>query len=312
MRQLPAMDSRSWKQTRGISWAEASQACSKVYSGGTSISLPSTISLVMPPRSSLRASGAPRRLPQPRRRQAFPAGGVLARPVLPQMVKPLNSLLHCGPVSGRYPPHHKVALVHPLKPFVAPAIEALMQGLPNEPLERLHAVPYRQVDRHARVFGKRARFDRASAVVLVAPNKSRAALGQPVHEREIVDEFRHTRIASLVTQAADIELREVKLCHGLCLCYSAATATGSGCGFALYSSMRRSISGRKWRSRPCTGQAAPSPNAQMVWPSIWVVTSISMSISRLCARPSAMRVSTRHIQPMPSRQGVHWPPLSCL
>ena len=50
----------------------------------------------------------------------------------------------------------------------------------------------------------------------------------------------------------------------------------------------------------------------MVWPSIWVVTSISMSISRLWARPSAMRVSTRHIQPMPSRQGVHWPQLSCL
>ena len=26
----------------------------------------------------------------------------------------------------------------------------------------------------------------------------------------------------------------------------------------------------------------------------------------------AMRVSTRHIQPMPSRHGVHWPQLSCL
>ena len=48
----------------------------------------------------------------------------------------------------------------------------------------------------------------------------------------------------------------------------------------------------------------------MVWPSIWVVTCQSMSISRFCARPSAMRLSTRHIQPMPSRQGVHWPQLS--
>ena len=37
-----------------------------------------------------------------------------------------------------------------------------------------------------------------------------------------------------------------------------------------------------------------------------------LPISRLCARPSAMRVSTRHIQPVPSRQGVHWPQLSCL
>src|SRR4051794_21418584 len=47
MRQLPAIDSRSWKQKRGISAPAASHACSRVYSGGTSISLPSTMSLVM-------------------------------------------------------------------------------------------------------------------------------------------------------------------------------------------------------------------------------------------------------------------------
>src|SRR5437660_524913 len=46
MRQLPAIDSRSWKQKRGISAPAASHACSSVYSGGTSISLPSTTSLV--------------------------------------------------------------------------------------------------------------------------------------------------------------------------------------------------------------------------------------------------------------------------
>src|ERR1700674_5461075 len=47
MRQLPAIDSRSWKQKRGISAPAASQAWSSVYSGGTSISRPSTMSLVM-------------------------------------------------------------------------------------------------------------------------------------------------------------------------------------------------------------------------------------------------------------------------
>src|ERR1051325_8996319 len=52
MRQLPAIDRRSWKQKRGISAPAASHAWSSVYSGGTSISLPSTISLVMP-RTSL-------------------------------------------------------------------------------------------------------------------------------------------------------------------------------------------------------------------------------------------------------------------
>src|SRR5882757_9744638 len=47
MRQLPAIESRSWKQKRGISAPATSHACSSVYSGGTSISLPSTMSLVM-------------------------------------------------------------------------------------------------------------------------------------------------------------------------------------------------------------------------------------------------------------------------
>src|SRR3954451_14804228 len=47
MRQLPAIESRSWKQKRGISAPAASHACNSVYSGGTSISLPSTISLVI-------------------------------------------------------------------------------------------------------------------------------------------------------------------------------------------------------------------------------------------------------------------------
>ena len=36
--------------------------------------------------------------------------------------------------------------------------------------------------------------------------------------------------------------------------------------------IRASISGLKCRIRPCTGQAAASPKAQMVWPSICLVT----------------------------------------
>src|SRR5580698_2291655 len=47
IRQLPAIDSRSWKQKRGISAPAASHACNSVYSAGTSISLPSTMSLVI-------------------------------------------------------------------------------------------------------------------------------------------------------------------------------------------------------------------------------------------------------------------------
>src|SRR5213079_409341 len=53
MRQLPAIDRRSWKQKRGISAPAAAQAWSNVYSGWTSIALPSIMSLVMA--DSLRA-----------------------------------------------------------------------------------------------------------------------------------------------------------------------------------------------------------------------------------------------------------------
>src|SRR3954447_12991890 len=47
MRQLPATDRRSWKQKRGISAPAISAAWSRVYSGGTSTSTPSTMSLVI-------------------------------------------------------------------------------------------------------------------------------------------------------------------------------------------------------------------------------------------------------------------------
>ena len=40
-----------------------------------------------------------------------------------------------------------------------------------------------------------------------------------------------------------------------------------------------SKSSRKWRSRPCTGHAAASANAQIVWPSILPATSSRMSRS---------------------------------
>ena len=49
--------------------------------------------------------------------------------------------------------------------------------------------------------------------------------------------------------------------------YSAATGTEGASGFAACASMRSSMTWRKWRISPCTGQAAASPRAQMVWPS---------------------------------------------
>src|SRR5262249_25151910 len=134
--------------------------------------------------------------------------------------QPLDCLLYGRPMSGRYPPHHEIALIHPLEPLVAAAIEAFVHGLPHEALKRFGAVPYRKVDRHARVAGERARLDSASAVVLVTPHESRAALRQTVHKREVIHELRYARISNLVTQASDIELGEVKYgrSHGSILC----------------------------------------------------------------------------------------------
>src|SRR5262249_62268501 len=100
-----------------------------------------------------------------------------------------------------------------LGPLGRAAVESLVDRLPDEPRERRDAVPYRQVDRHARIAGERAGVDGACAVVLIAPDKSWAAPGQAVHEREVVDEVRHTRIADFIAQAANVELREMKRCH---------------------------------------------------------------------------------------------------
>src|SRR5262249_59056170 len=117
--------------------------------------------VIVPPHPS----SAARRLPQLRRRQALPAEGMLAGPVLLQVPQPLDCLLYRRPMSGRHPPHDEIALIHPLEPLVAAAIEAFVHGLPHEALKRFGAVPYRKVDRHARVAGERAGLDSASAVV---------------------------------------------------------------------------------------------------------------------------------------------------
>src|SRR5262249_48462767 len=157
---------------------------------------------------------------------------MLARPMLLQVLQPFDGLLYRGPMSGRHPPHDEITLVHPLEPLVAATIEAFVQCLPNEPLERLAAVPDRQVDGYARIAAERAGVDGTSAVILIAPHEPRATFRQAVHDGEVLDEVRHTRVVNLVAQAADIELSKVRRGHRD-LRYSAATRTGSGCGFAL-------------------------------------------------------------------------------
>src|SRR5579863_2952085 len=129
IRQLPAIDSRSWKQKRGISAPAASQACSSVYSGGTSISLPSTMSLVILVSRHLSVGRATRRLPQLRRPNAFPTECMVAWAVYRQIFKPLFCFGQRRPMPDRHPPHHEMRAIHFVKPFRAASVETLMDGL---------------------------------------------------------------------------------------------------------------------------------------------------------------------------------------
>lgn len=57
---------------------------------------------------------------------------------------------------------------------------------------------------------------------------------------------------------------------------------------------------RSWAVSTCTGQAAPSPKAQMVWPSICLLISHSESISAGRASPRTKRAITLFIQSTPA------------
>src|SRR5580693_8636535 len=139
IRQLPAIDSRSWKQKRGISAPAASQAWSSVYSGGTSISLPSTMSFVIY-LCRLSVRRAPRRLPQLGSRHAFPAERMVGGTVRGEMFEPLLRLDQRRSMIGRHPPHHQVRSIQFFEPFRAAAVEPLVHRLPDETFQRLDAV----------------------------------------------------------------------------------------------------------------------------------------------------------------------------
>src|SRR5262245_32372451 len=166
------------------------------------------------------------------------------RAMLLEVAQPLDRFSHPQPMARRHPPHDEVALVHALEPLMAMAVEAFMHRLPYEALERLDAVPYREVDRHPRIAVERTGVDGASAVVLIAPDKSWAALGQAIHEGKIVD---------VVAQAPDIELGKMaghRFKHVLFTPPRPAPAPSPG-----WRCTRRCVA----RSRPGNDGAGPAP-----------------------------------------------------
>ena len=92
-----------------------------------------------------------------------------------------------------------------LKPFRAAAVKLLVNGLVDKALERFDVLPDGQVDGDLWIaIGPRA--GGVAALVYIAPDETRCALGQAVHPREIVREICHTWIVNLVSNAADVQL----------------------------------------------------------------------------------------------------------
>src|SRR5215510_9166421 len=207
MRQFPAIDSRSWKQKRGISAPPASHACNSVYSGGTSISLPSTMSLVIPVPSH--RSCASCRLPELRGRQTFPAKGIVARSMPPEVLEPFDRFLNRWNMARRHPPHHEIGPLRLFEPFLPPSVEALVHRLPDIGLQRGNALPHRHVDRHARITPVWAIAGGVAARILQSPHKTFGPISNRIDSRKVVHEVGHARVVDLVAQASDVELSEM-------------------------------------------------------------------------------------------------------
>jgi NADH-quinone oxidoreductase subunit D len=147
-----------------------------------------------------------------------------------------------------------------------------------------------------------------------APGASAKRRRHSAAEDHSVRPRRTIRSVQQVTQE-QVERASVSSFLSLLLPYDGATNPHSAASSSwrpARSAMRRSSSERKWRTSPWIGQAAASPSAQMVWPSTCFVTSSNLSMSATWASPSRNFSIMRHIQPAPSRHGVHWPQLSCL
>src|SRR4026208_944229 len=111
MRQLPAMDRRSWKQKRGTSAPACSQACSSVVPFSISISVPSIISFGILHRLSSAALGVPALLVY----YFSPTKGMIGRAIFLIVLKPVHRLLQGWPVALFNPPEHHVRLFHQIK-----------------------------------------------------------------------------------------------------------------------------------------------------------------------------------------------------
>ncbi len=86
------------------------------------------------------ARRAARRFPELHRGR-LPLEGVVARPVTLEMLKTLHRFLDARSMSRGHPPHHEIRTLEVLEPFRSATIETFVNGLINETLQGLDAVP---------------------------------------------------------------------------------------------------------------------------------------------------------------------------
>ena len=106
------------------------------------------------------------------------------------------------------PPQDKIGTMEFLEPFVLATVKPPVHGPPNEPLQRFNILPYGHIDQHGRI-RKWPGAGRISAVILITPNKPRAALRKFIDECKIIHEVRHAGIINGEADSPDVELCNV-------------------------------------------------------------------------------------------------------
>jgi len=140
----------------------------------------------------------------------LPIKCVIAWTMLLQMLDARESLFNARSMSDRHPPQCDRWSFEMLKPIGAAAIEAPMDCPPDKALECIAALPNRKIDYDTPV-GIGPRVSGVAALVDIAPDEPGAAVGDAVHQSEIVREICHARIVNLVSNAADVQLRKMMI-----------------------------------------------------------------------------------------------------
>src|SRR5580700_5484250 len=109
---------------------------------------------------------------------------------------------------GWYRPHDEMRHPRLFEPISLAVVELLVDCRPHKALERFHALPHREVNRHGWV-ARGTDSSRIVAVVLEPPHEPLAALGESVDAIEVRHERRHARIIRRIAEPADVELGDV-------------------------------------------------------------------------------------------------------